>query len=324
MYDNHNRPIRYLRLAVTDRCNLRCQYCMPEEGIQYLPKKALISFEEIERLVTILAGLGISKVRVTGGEPFLRKDLMNLLKSIRSINGINELHLTTNGLLAVDHIDELVAIGIKSINLSLDTLNPDRFHIMTRRSDFEKTWSAYQSFRASGIPVKINCVVMDGMNTEDIIPMVELTKEKGTSVRFIEEMPFNGTGKRSENLTWDHHRILDHIGQHYGVVNRVSGHPSETAKNYRIDGYEGTFGIIAAYSRTFCGTCDRIRVTAQGSLKTCLYDNGVLNVRDLMRTGCSDSELEQALKHAFSNRHKDGFEAEAARPVNASMSTIGG
>ena len=297
---------------------------MPAEGIQYLPKQSLMTFEEIERLVTVMAGLGITKVRVTGGEPFLRKDLMQLLGSIRSINGIQDIHLTTNGLLAVDHLDELVQLGIQSVNLSLDTLNPDRFHRITRRPDFEKTWSAYQHFRAAGIQVKINCVVMEGINTEDIIPMVELTREKDTTVRFIEEMPFNGTGKRSERLSWDHHRIVDHIGQHYGELIPVFGQSSDTAKNFRIPGYEGVFGIIAAYSRTFCGTCNRIRVTAQGILKTCLYDNGVLNVRDLMREGCSDEDLHQALINAFMNRPKNGFEAEASRPVNASMSTIGG
>lgn len=324
LFDNHNRPIQYLRLAVTDRCNLRCQYCMPAEGIKYLPKQALMSFEEIVRLVSVLAGLGISKVRITGGEPFLRKDLMVLLRSIRSIKGIRDLHLTTNGLLAVDHLDELVALGIKSINLSLDTLDPVRFEQITRRPDFEKTWAAYQGFLRSGIPVKINCVVMDGLNTEDILPMVELTRDSETSVRFIEEMPFNGSGKRSEKLLWNHQRILDQIGQHYGELYSIEGQPSDTSKNYRISGYKGTFGIIAAYSRTFCGTCNRIRVTAQGMLKTCLYDNGVLDVRDLLRSGCSDDELRISLMNAFQSRPKDGFEAEASRPVHASMSTIGG
>lgn len=324
LFDNHNRPIQYLRLAVTDRCNLRCQYCMPEEGIKYLPKQALLSFEEIERLITIFAELGISKVRITGGEPFLRKDLMALLRSIRSIKGIRDLHLTTNGLLAVDHLKELTTLGIKSINLSLDTLDPIRFQRITRRADFEKTWSAYQGFLQSGIPVKINCVVMEGLNTEDILPMVELTRDSDTAVRFIEEMPFNGTGKRSEKLNWDHHKILEHIGQQYGAITHVEGQSSDTSKNYRIHGYQGTFGIIAAYSRTFCGTCNRIRVTAQGVLKTCLYDDGVLNVRDLLRSGCSDEQLRAELIQAFQSRPKDGFEAEALRPVHASMSTIGG
>ena len=324
LFDNHNRPIQYLRLAVTDRCNLRCQYCMPEEGIKYLPKQALLSFEEIERLITILAELGISKVRITGGEPFLRKDLMALLRSIRSIKGIRDLHLTTNGLLAVDHLEELTTLGIKSINLSLDTLDPIRFQRITRRADFEKTWSAYQGFLQSGIPVKINCVVMEGLNTEDILPMVELTRDSDTAVRFIEEMPFNGTGQRLPGIAWNHKRILEQIQERFPDLEPVPVSASSTAKLYKVAGYGGAFGIIAAYSRTFCGTCNRIRVTAQGLLKTCLYDNGVLNIRDLMRSGLSDEQLRIALLDAFRSRPKDGFEAEAARPVSASMSTIGG
>lgn len=322
IYDNHNRPIRYLRLAVTDRCNLRCQYCMPEEGIQYLPKKSLLTFEEIIDLVTVLADLGISKVRITGGEPFLRKDLMKLLWSIKSISGIADLHITTNGLLAVNFVEELKELGISSVNLSLDTLDAARFRQITRRDDFQKTMLAYDKLLVSGIPVKINCVVMEGMNTEDILPLVELTKEVGTSVRFIEEMPFNGVGKRTGTLVWDHLRIMSHIGEHYGKLEYVPGRPSDTAKLFRVPGYFGTVGIIAAYSRTFCGTCDRIRVTAQGILKTCLYDDGVLNIRDLMRT--SGQSLRPALLKAFGKRPVDGREAEAARPVHASMSTIGG
>jgi len=324
LYDNHNRPIQYLRLAVTDRCNLRCQYCMPKEGITYLPKESLMTFEEMERLVSLMAEMGVTKVRVTGGEPFLRKGVITLLERIRKTNGIQELHLTTNGSLAVDYLDELKKIQIDSINLSLDTLDRDRFHRITRRDEFDKTWNAFLAFRQAGIPIKINCVVMEGVNTDDIVPMVELTKEKDLSVRFIEEMPFNGTGQRLPGIAWNHKRILEHIQERFPDLEPVPVSASSTAKLYKVAGYGGAFGIIAAYSRTFCGTCNRIRVTAQGLLKTCLYDNGVLNIRDLMRSGLSDEQLRIALLDAFRSRPKDGFEAEAARPVSASMSTIGG
>lgn len=324
LVDNHNRPIQYLRLAVTDRCNLRCQYCMPKEGIDYLPKKSLLSFEELERLVRILADLGITKVRVTGGEPFLRKDLVHLLGAIRSIPGIKELHLTTNGSLAVDHLPQLKKIGIDSVNLSLDTLDPERFFQITRRNEFHKSWHAYQEFKKAGIPVKLNCVVMEGINTDDILPMIELSKEPGVAVRFIEEMPFNGSGQRLPGLNWNHHKILNHIRTRHPLIELLPVSPSSTANVYRVKGFEGTFGIIAAFSRTFCGTCNRIRVTAQGMLKTCLYDDGVLNIRDLMREGRSDESITAELIQAFKARPKDGFEAEALRPVHASMSTIGG
>jgi molybdenum cofactor biosynthesis protein A len=328
LYDNHGRPITYLRLAVTDRCNLRCFYCMPEEGIKYLPKKQLLTFEEIARLINILAQMGISKVRLTGGEPFVRRDLMNLVRRIVTIDGINDLHLTTNGILTAPHIPELKSLGIASINLSLDTLDRERFNSITRRDEFEKTWDTLQQLIKHNIPVKINAVVMDGRNIEDILPLVELTRSQNISVRFIEEMPFNGEGKHYSMLTWTYTKIVDYIREHYPNLERLADPPHSTSYNYKVPGYVGDVGVIAAFSRTFCGTCNRIRVTAQGVFKTCLYDDGVLNVRDLMREGKSDAEIKVSLLRVFKSRALDGFEAEARRgsssPAMESMSTIGG
>jgi molybdenum cofactor biosynthesis protein A len=324
LYDNHNRPISYLRIAVTDRCNLRCFYCMPEEGIRYLPKRDLLTFEEIIRLTEIFAGLGITKVRITGGEPFLRKDLIKLMGQIRVISGISELHITTNGLLAGNHLDDLVRLKIDSVNLSLDTLDAERFRLITRRDEFYKTWEVFKSMQQAGIPVKVNAVVMEGKNIDDILPLAELTKHQGISVRFIEEMPFNGTGMRFQSLQWNEKRILDYLKSSYPQLETLPGRKHDTAKTFQIPGYSGTIGIIAAYTRSFCGTCNRIRLTAQGMLKTCLYDQGVLNVRDLLRSGCSDDEIRLAFVKAFSSRPKDGFEAEKNFEIKDSMSTIGG
>ena len=328
LYDNHGRPINYLRLAVTDRCNLRCFYCMPEEGIKYMPKKELLTFEEIERLITMLAPLGISKIRLTGGEPFVRNDLMKLIRRIVEIEGIKDLHITTNGILSAPHISELKSLGIASVNLSLDTLDRGRFKVITRRDEFEKTWETLHSLIENDIPVKINAVVMDGKNIDDILPMVELTKKFLVSVRFIEEMPFNGSGQLSSNLTWTYNKIVNHIKSKYPTLQRLTDPPHSTSYNYQVPGHLGTVGVIAAFSRTFCGSCNRIRITAQGVLKTCLYDDGVLNIKDLMRLGKSDLEIEDHLLYAFNSRAKDGFEAEAQRkegaPAIESMSTIGG
>ena len=327
LFDNHGRPINYLRLAVTDRCNLRCFYCMPEEGIKYLPKKELLTFEEIERLVTMLAQMGITKIRLTGGEPFVRTDLMQLIRSIVEIEGIRDVHLTTNGILTASHIPELKRLGIASVNLSMDTLDRERFKKITRRDEFGKTRETLQSLLDMGIPVKINTVVMDGKNIEDILSLVELTKDKNISVRFIEEMPFNGEGSHYTSLTWTYKRILEHIQNAYPDIEKVRDEENSTAYHYHIPGFKGTVGIIAAFSRTFCGSCNRIRVTAQGVLKTCLYDDGVLNIKDLMRAGLSDEEVKVYLLKAFSSRPKDGFEAERNRKqhsVSESMSTIGG
>ncbi len=327
LFDNHGRPINYLRLAVTDRCNLRCFYCMPEEGIKYMPKKALLTFEEIERLVTLLAQMGISKIRLTGGEPFVRTDLMQLIRRIVTIEGITNVHLTTNGVLTAPHIPELKKLGIASVNLSMDTLDRERFKMITRRDEFEKTHETLQLLLYHDIPVKINTVVMDGKNTDDILSLVELTKDKNVSVRFIEEMPFNGEGNHYASLTWTYKKILEHIRKQFPEIEKIQDPENSTAYHYRIPGFKGNIGIIAAFSRTFCGTCNRIRMTAQGVLKTCLYDDGVLNIKDLMRDGLSDAEVKTFLLKAFASRPKDGFEAEAKRKehsVSESMSTIGG
>jgi cyclic pyranopterin phosphate synthase len=176
--------------------------------------------------------------------------------------------------------------------------------------------------------VKINTVVMEGKNIEDIIPIVELTRRKNITVRFIEEMPFNGEGAHQETLPWTYKKILQHIESHFKSVQRLSDPENSTASHYKIDGYTGTFGIIAAFSRTFCGTCNRLRVTSQGTLKTCLYDDGVLDIKALLRSGKSDIDIKEKLIHAFTHRAKDGFEAEKKRadrqPAHESMSTIGG
>ncbi len=328
LVDNHGRPINYLRLAVTDRCNLRCFYCMPEEGIHYLPKKELLSFEEIERLITVLAEMGISKIRLTGGEPFVRTDLMNLIRKIVTIPGINDLHLTTNGVLTAPHIAELKAVGIASVNLSLDTLDRQRFKQITRRDELDAVLKTYDLLLNHEIPLKINAVVMDGKNIEDIIPLVELTRHHPVSVRFIEEMPFNGEGNRYPVLTWTYKKILDYIQLQYPGIHKIQDPAHSTSYHYAIPGFAGNIGIIAAFSRTFCGTCNRIRVTAQGVLKTCLYDDGVLNIRDLLRSSQDNGHLKASLARAFQVRVRDGFEAEKNRndhqPVHESMSTIGG
>jgi molybdenum cofactor biosynthesis protein A len=325
--DNHGRPINYLRLAVTDRCNLRCFYCMPEEGIKYLPKKELLTFEEIERLVTVLAGMGITKIRLTGGEPFVRTDLMQLIERIVSINGIRKVHLTTNGILTAQHVPALKRLGIASVNLSMDTLDRERYKLITRRDEFEKTQETLHTLLDYRIPVKINAVVMEGKNIDDILPLVALTKDRFVSVRFIEEMPFNGEGSHYPVLNWTHKKILSHIQSAFPNLKKITDPANSTAYHYQVPGHNGDIGIIAAFSRTFCGTCNRIRVTAQGVLKTCLYDDGVLNLKDLMRAGFSDEYLMLQLMKTFRARAKDGFEAERNRKdkaVSESMSTIGG
>ncbi len=276
LIDNHGRKINYLRLAVTDRCNLRCFYCMPETGIKYVNRKDLLSFEEMFRLVRVFGDLGIEKVRITGGEPFVRHGIMDFLESISSLETIKQINITTNGTVTEDKIESLEKMGIKSINLSLDSLDKKRFFEISRRDLFDNVMSTYSKLLESSLIVKINMVVMEGRNIEDIYPMLELTKDQDVEVRFIEEMPFNGTEGLGNPTFWPMKKILSHIEGKY-KISKLDDPESSTAKRYKIDGYQGSFGIIAAYTRTFCGSCNRIRLTPQGTLKNCLYDSGIIN-----------------------------------------------
>ncbi len=328
LYDNHGRVINYLRLAVTDRCNLRCFYCMPENGIQYVEKSALLSYEEMIRLITVLAKLGIEKIRITGGEPFVRKGMMKFLATICQIPGIRAVHLTTNGTVTAPLIPDLKKIGIKSVNLSIDSLDQQRFFDITRRDVLPAVMETFYALLKHNITTKINSVVMNGKNTDDIIPMVQLTKDYPVGVRFIEEMPFNGSGADHGLSLWNHHKILEKIKTVYPDLKKIPDPDFSTSTNYKIPGHSGTVGIIAAYSRTFCGTCNRIRLTPTGLLKTCLYDSGVFNVKDFLRAGASDDEIRALFLNALGHRAKDGFEAEKNRrggqSVSESMATIGG
>jgi molybdenum cofactor biosynthesis protein A len=325
IFDNHNRPISYLRLAVTDRCNLRCFYCMPEEGIKYLPKHQLLTYEEMERLVRVLARLGVSKVRITGGEPFVRAGLMDFMHRLADIDGLNDISMTTNGVLTAPHVADLAALGVKAVNLSLDTLDRERFHKITRRDELPAVLNTLDALLDAGIQTKINAVVMDGQNTQDLIPLAEMARTMPVDIRFIEEMPFNGEGSHYPVLHWTHRLIVDELRNHFPDLQKLPDPPFSTSAIYQVPGHLGTIGIIAAFSRTFCGTCNRIRLTAQGTLKTCLYDDGVLDVRALMRAGATDDELTAAFLRAFAHRPATGFEAEQKRDtIVESMSTIGG
>ena len=315
-----------MRLAVTDRCNLRCFYCMPEEGINYVEKKELLSFEEMYRMINAFGVLGISKLRITGGEPFVRKGIMDFLHEVAANRFIEKVNITTNGTFTEDKVEQLERMGIHSINLSLDSLDKQRFFEITRRNLYDKVMSTFEALMDSSITTKINMVVMEGRNIEDIYPMLELTRDHDVSVRFIEEMPFNGTLGQGNATFWPMGKILEYVKQEY-PIEKLPDPPSSTSYNYQIKGFKGSFGIIAAYTRTFCGSCNRIRVTPQGDLRTCLYDKGSKNLRDIIRTHDDDSKLQEALHKAISNRAKDGFEAEKRRvehPVSESMATIGG
>lgn len=298
---------------------------MPAEGINYLPERELLSWEEMFRLTRIMHEMGIKKVRITGGEPFVRNGLVDFLTDLAGLSDL-EICLTTNGVFIGDYIDTLQKLGVRHINLSLDSLDRDRFKQITRRDDFTKVYDNLIRLIQAGFQVKINAVVMQGKNEEDIIALTEFARTHPVSVRFIEEMPFNGSGLVKEKLFWDHVRILERIRSQFPDLKTRPFLFGETAKTYDIPGFKGNFGIIAAFSRTFCGTCNRIRLTAKGQVKTCLYDDGVFDLKAYLRGGVSDEEIKTQLLTLFKARSLDGFEAEKNRKgvITESMTTIGG
>jgi molybdenum cofactor biosynthesis protein A len=326
LHDNFGRQISYVRLAVTDRCNLRCQYCMPATGIDLVKRQELLSFKEMYRIIRVLTELGVNKVRLTGGEPFVRKDFVNFLKSLSFNDKLNEINITTNGALIEKHLDTLEALKINAINLSIDSLKKDRFAAITRRDVFDSVWRTMEVLEASPITLKLNMVVQSGINTDEITDFIELTKNRNIGVRFIEEMPFNGTGSRPMAELWNFDRISEHIQAHYQDIQKLDSVRSSTSVNYSVAGYQGTFGIIPAYTRTICQDCNRIRITATGMFKNCLFDGGVFSLRDFIRDGASDEDLKALFISTVKQKPKDGFVAEAAREnnVSESMSTIGG
>ena len=322
--DNQNRQINYLRLAVTDRCNLRCRYCRPEEGVPFISHEEIISFEELERLVIIFRSMGVNKIRVTGGEPFSRRGCMSFLTRLRKINGVQYLHITTNGVKTSRFLDEMVAIGIDGINVSLDTLDPGRFEQITRRNYLNAVLETIHGVLARSIPLKINSVVLGDTTDEEILRLASLARDFPVTLRFIEKMPFSGTA-RSGKL--ENGNLLQRLKRIFpDIVEKQKDNLPTTARTFYVTGYKGNIGIIQGYSRSFCTSCNKVRITPVGMLKTCLYDNGVLDLKKMLRTGADDEEIKTAILSCLQNRCINGHEAEqlARRFQEPSMAIIGG
>ena len=297
---------------------------MPAEGLSWLQRDELLSYEEIERLLTVSSSLGVRKLRFTGGEPFVRKDFDRLLETVARKKQFESISLTTNGVLTAPYIPMLKAIGLHSVNLSLDTTDRERFKTITRRDEFDAVMNTLDGLMSAGIPTKINAVIMEGINEDALIPLALLSKTLPVDVRFIEEMPFNGQGKRHAHR-YTRQGLLDALEQHFGPLSKLQDLPHETSENYHIAGHRGNIGIIAAWSRTFCGTCNRLRLTPSGQLKTCLYGKNDLDIKALLREGFSDEQLAQVITDCVMHKPRDGREAEALNvPAEESMATIGG
>ena len=325
--DNFGRQMEYVRLAVTDRCNLRCQYCMPAHGIDIVPRQELLTFKEMYRLIRVLTELGVNKVRLTGGEPFVRKDFVGFLEMLSHNDLLEAINITTNGALISHHIDRIERLGkVKDINLSIDSLSREKFAKITRRDAFPEVYKTLELLEKSSLNLKLNVVVQSGVNTDEIVDFARFTKDKKVAVRFIEEMPFNGKGQREMEENWTFKRILEEIKTEFDVKEVVS-EKSSTSRNYKIDNHLGTVGIIPAFTRTICNNCNRIRITSTGTFKNCLFDDGVFNLRDFIREGASNDDLKELFLSLVKAKPENGFIAEANRKdggASESMSTIGG
>ncbi|NNC35615.1 MAG: GTP 3',8-cyclase MoaA [Croceitalea sp.] len=326
LIDNHNRSINYLRLAVTDRCNLRCNYCMPSEGINFSKNDKLMTIAELSQVAEILVGQGIDKIRITGGEPFVRKDLMVLLRHLKTLKNLKDISVTTNATLIGPHIDELKSLGIKNINVSLDAIDKNTFERITRRNQYDTVHGNLIRLITEGFNVRINFIVLDGQNEQDILPILELMKHYPVSVRFLEEMPFNGGSKTFQKIKWDYKAILEHIATAYPNYKKLESPKTSTSINYQIEGHKGSFGLIPSFSRTFCGSCNRLRVTATGDVITCLYGKPKANLRDLLRTSNDFAAVEKTILETIGNRAKTGFDAQQEHQgvFENSMTSIGG
>ena len=327
LVDNFGRQMEYVRLAVTDRCNLRCQYCMPAQGIDIVPRQELLTFKEMYRLIRVLTELGVHKVRLTGGEPFVRKDFVGFLEMLSHNDLLEAINITTNGALISQHIDRIEKLEkVKDINLSIDSLSREKFAKITRRDAFSEVYKTLELLEKSSLNLKLNIVVQSGVNTDEIVDFVRFTKNKNVAVRFIEEMPFNGKGQREMQENWTFKKILNEIKTEFNVRELVS-EKSSTSRNYAIDNHLGTVGIIPAFTRTICNNCNRIRITSTGTFKNCLFDDGVFNLRDFMRKGASNEDLKELFLSLVKAKPENGFIAEANRKdggASESMSTIGG
>jgi len=324
--DKFGRLITDLRISVTDRCNFRCFYCKTGNASSYIARDRLLSYEEIERLAKVLVGEGIRKIRVTGGEPLLRKDLEILIGKLASIEGLDDLALTTNGFNLFEKAELLRELGLCRVTVSLDSLDPERFRAMTGRDDLENVLRSIREARNAGLkPVKVNCVVVRGYNEDEVPAFAGLAAELGVSVRFIEFMPLDEDQRwtRDQVVTGD--EIVSLLRRSYELEPLPISKASETSVNYRIVGSDGSVGVITTISRPFCGHCSRIRLTADGKLKTCLFSPVEHDVRTLLRSGASDQELIGFIGRVVETK-EPGHQINTPdfTPPSRSMSFIGG
>jgi cyclic pyranopterin phosphate synthase len=324
LVDRLGRPLGSLRISVTDRCNMRCRYCMPEESYAWLPRGSILSFEEITRLAGVFASIGVDKLRLTGGEPLLRKDLPTLVRNLSRQTGIRDLALTTNGILLAEEAAPLKSAGLGRLTISLDTLRPERMQLFARSSRHGDVLEGIRAAREAGFAgTKANSVIIRGYNDDELVGLLEFARREAIEMRFIEYMDVGGATGWSEAQVVSRREMLTRIGAHFGPVTpRPVPGSVAPAEQYQLpDGTE--FGIIASTTEPFCRTCDRARLTADGHFFLCLYADEGIDLRAPLRDGATDDELRALVRGAWSERRDRGAEARLAAPDRTALYQLG-
>lgn len=324
LIDRFGRAHTYLRISVTDRCNLRCTYCMPPEGIEWKARQELLSFEEILRVARVFVDMGVDKIRLTGGEPLVRHNLDGLIAQLSGLDGLKTIAMTTNGILLKQQAERLKSAGLSAINISLDTLRPERFAQIAKRDYWVQAMEGIETaLQLAFESIKLNVVVMAGVNEDEILDFVDFVKDKPMNVRFIEYMPFK-SNSWSQADVYPFLSIKRAIETHYDLV-PVSPEFGAVAKDYQLAGYPGTVSFITSMTDSFCSTCNRLRLTSDGQIKSCLFHPAEVNIRDAMRAGISDAALETLIQSAVLQKQEAHPPMEELLNVeNRAMIEIGG
>lgn len=325
LYDSFQRIHDYLRISLTDSCNFRCAYCMPNEEIEVMPHSHLMQTEEIEKLAKIFVGLGVKKIRLTGGEPLARKEFPDVLQRLSKLPV--ELTMTTNGILVHKHTELLKAVGMRTLNVSLDSLNRETFFKLTKRDQFQQVWDNILLLLDHGFRVKLNAVALAGIVEKEILDFIKITETLPLHVRFIEFMPFSGNHWKSEKVITAR-QMLDLVEEHFPVT-KLQDEPHATARKYQVPGHRGTFAFITTMSEHFCGDCNRMRLTADGKMKNCLFGKEEMDLLAALRKG---TDIQSLIVESINRKHKmlggqfspDYLKAKAEEIENRSMIKIGG
>ena len=315
--DAFHRPVKDLRISVTDRCNFRCTYCMPLDEYEWIDRAEILTYEEITRLARLFVSLGVEKIRLTGGEPLLRRNLEQLVSSLLAIEGVAELCLTTNGSSLAEKIHSLEAAGLRRVNISIDTLDPKKFRAMTKRGDLEKVLEGLFAAKQAGLrPIKLNAVIEKGVNDDEILDLVEFSRKHGFAMRFIEYMDVGNANEWTSQKIVTTKQILETIAARYPLREAGRGRGSAPSVDYEFVDGGGQVGVIGSVTEPFCGTCTRARLTADGKIVTCLFSNLGHDVKTLMRGGAGDEQLTSFIVSLW-RRRTDRYSEERFAAMNS-------